>query len=386
MKWSARIGTFAGIDVYVHATFLILLAWVAFAHWQMDHSVAAAVAGVGFVLALFACVVVHEFGHALTARRFGIKTRDITLLPIGGLARLERMPDDPRQELWVALAGPAVNVVIAAGLFVVLRGLGAMAPFATLMLTSGSFLERLMMVNVLLAVFNMLPAFPMDGGRVLRALLAIRMDYTRATQVAATIGQSMALLIGLVGLFSNPFLIFIAWFVWTGAGQEAAMTQMKAALGGIPIERAMITNFRTLSTEDPLARAVDLLLSGAQQDFPVMEGPTVVGILTRSDLLRALARQDQPALVAEVMHRDFHPADAADMIDVTLQRLMGLQCRTMPVLRRGKLIGLFTMDNVGEFLSVQTAVRGREKLRPAARSAHVIEVPGAPAERTESLI
>ena len=131
MRWSARIGTFAGIDVYVHATFLILLAWVAFAHWQAEHSMAAAVAGVIFVLALFACVVLHEFGHALTARRFGIRTRDITLLPIGGLARLERMPDDPHQELWVALAGPAVNVVIAAGLFVALAGFGAMAPPST---------------------------------------------------------------------------------------------------------------------------------------------------------------------------------------------------------------------------------------------------------------
>ena len=234
------------------------------------------------------------------------------------------------------------------------------------MLTSGSFLERLMVVNVLLAAFNMLPAFPMDGGRVLRALLAIRLDYTRATQIAANVGQGMALMIGLLGLFGNPFLIFIAWFVWIGAGQEAAMTQMKAALGGIPIERAMITNFRTLSANDPLARAVDLLLSGAQQDFPVMEGPTVVGILTRADLLRALARQDQQSLVAEVMHRDFHSADAADMIDVTLQRLTGLECRTMPVLRRGKLIGLFTMDNAGEFLSVQTAVRGLEQRRPPA--------------------
>lgn len=365
MSWSTKIGTFAGIDVYVHPTFLMLVAWVAFVHWQPDHSVASAAAGVGFVLALFACVVLHEFGHALTARRFGIRTRDITLLPIGGLARLERMPEDPRHELWVALAGPAVNVCLAAGLFVILRGLGAMAPVATLTLTTGSFLERLMFVNILLAAFNMLPAFPMDGGRVLRALLALRMDYAHATQVAANVGQGMALLFGLVGLLSNPFLVFIALFVWIGAGQEAAMTQMQAALGGIPLQRAMITDFRTLSPQDPLARAVELLLSGAQQDFPVMDGPTVVGILTRADLLTALARQDQRPLVSAVMRRDFQVADAADMIDVALRRLQGDQCHTMPVLRGGTLIGLLTMDNVGEFLSVQSAARQRARTTAA---------------------
>jgi Zn-dependent protease len=359
MKWSTRLGTFAGIDVYVHTTFFILIAWIAFAHWQVGHSVRAAVGGVAFILALFGCVVLHEFGHALTARRYGIKTRDITLLPIGGLARLERMPDDPRQELWVALAGPAVNVVIAAALFVVLQATGTFVPLSALTLTGGSFLERLMVVNLFLVAFNMLPAFPMDGGRVLRALLAIRMDYTRATQVAANIGQGMAFFFGLIGLFLNPFLIFIALFVWIGAGQEAAMTQMKSALGGIPVERAMITDFKTLAPADSLARAVDLLLSGTQQDFPVVDDRTVVGILTRADLLAALARQEQHSPVARVMRRDFHVADAADMIEVALQHMREHECHTMPVVRRGRLIGLVTMDNVGEFLGVQAAL-GRQ--------------------------
>jgi Zn-dependent protease len=366
MKWSTRIGTFAGISVYVHTTFLMLIAWVAFAHWQTGHSVSAAVQGVAFVLALFGCVVLHEFGHALTAKRFGIKTRDITLLPIGGLARLERMPDDPRQELWVALAGPAVNVVIAVALFVVLPVTGTFAPLSTLSVTSGSFLERLMIVNVFLVAFNMLPAFPMDGGRVLRALLAIRMDYTRATQLAANIGQGMALAFGLIGLFTNPFLMFIALFVWIGAGQEAAMTQMKSALGGIPLERAMITDFRTLVPNDSLARAVELLLSGAQQDFPVVDAGAVVGILTRGGLLTALARQEQRAPVGQVMRRDFLVADASDMLDITFQRLQGHECHTIPVVRRGDLVGLVTMDNVGEFLSVQAALGGRPARRALA--------------------
>jgi len=359
MKWSTRVGTLAGIDVYVHTTFLMLIAWVALAHWQTGHSVSAAVQGVAFVLALFGCVVLHEFGHALTAKRFGIKTRDITLLPIGGVARLERMPDDPRQELWVALAGPAVNVIIAAALFAVVQVSGTFAPLSTLSVTSGSFLERLMIVNVFLVAFNILPAFPMDGGRVLRALLAIRMDYTRATQLAANIGQGMALAFGLIGLFFNPFLVFIALFVWIGAGQEAAMTQMKSALGGIPLERAMITDFRTLAPNDSLTRAVELLLSGAQQDFPVVDAGAVVGILTRGDLLTALARQEQQAPIEQVMRRDFLVADASDMLDLTFQRLQDLKCRTIPVVRRGNLVGLLTMDNVGEFLSIQAALAGR---------------------------
>ena len=367
MKWSTRIGTFAGIDVYVHTTFFMLVAWVAYAHWRTEQNVSAALEGVAFILALFGCVVLHEFGHALTARRFGIKTRDITLLPIGGLARLERMPDDPRQELWVALAGPAVNVVIAAALFVALYTTGRFAPVSTLDVTSGSFVARLMTVNVSLVVFNMLPAFPMDGGRVLRALLAIRMEYTRATQLAASIGQGLALLLGLVGLFSNPFLLFIALFVWMGAGQEAAMTQMKSALGGIPLERAMITDFRTLAPHDSLAGAVALLLSGAQQDFPVVDGGAVVGILTRGDLLRALARQEQQSPVAQVMRRDFLVADASDMLDITFQRLQGRDCHTIPVVRRGALVGLLTMDNVGEFLSVQAALAGQPPAETPSR-------------------
>ena len=173
MKWSAKLGEFAGISVYVHATFLILVAWVGFAHWQAERSVGAVMAGILFILAIFACVLMHEFGHALTAKRFGIKTRDITLLPIGGVARLERMPEEPRQELWVTLAGPAVNVLVASLLYVLLTITGTLAPVGTLTLTSGSFWERLMLLNVLLVVFNMIPAFPMDGGRALRALLAM---------------------------------------------------------------------------------------------------------------------------------------------------------------------------------------------------------------------
>lgn len=360
MRWSWRLGEVAGIAVYVHVTFLVLVGWVAVSHWLTERSVAAALAGSGFILALFGCVVLHEFGHALTARRYGIRTRDITLLPIGGVARLERMPDVPIQELWVALAGPAVNVVIAGLLLGWLEVTTGLAPLGQLGVATGSFVQRLMMVNVFLVVFNLIPAFPMDGGRMLRALLAMRMEYTRATQLAAGLGQGIAVLFGFIGLFSNPFLLFIALFVWIGAGQEASMAQMKSALGGIPVQRAMLTDFRTLSARDSLARAVELLLAGSQQDFPVVEGDRVEGVLLRSDLLAALASRGQAVAVAEVMRRNFQLVDSSEMLETAFARLQGRDCHTLPVTHDGRLVGLVTMDNLGEFISIRTALGPRQ--------------------------
>src|SRR5215211_3304187 len=280
MKWQWKLGRFAGIDVYVHATFLLLIGWVGYSHWLENQNWGEVLSGILFILALFLCVVLHEYGHALTARRYGIKTRDITLYPIGGVARLERMPDKPIEELWVALMGPAVNVVIAALIFVYLFVTNNLVPMDQLTVASGSFLARLMAVNVSLVLFNLIPAFPMDGGRVLRALLAMRMDYVRATQIAANIGQGLAFVFGFIGLFSNPFLLFIAFFVWIGASQEASMVQMKNSVSGIPVTRAMLTDFKTLSPRDTLSQVVGLILAGSQHDFPVLDATgKVIGIL-----------------------------------------------------------------------------------------------------------
>ena len=359
MPWSWKLGRVAGIPVYVHATFFMLLAWIALSYWRESQSLAAVVEGVGFILALFACVVLHEFGHALTARRYGIRTKDITLLPIGGLARLERMPDVPIQELWVALAGPAVNAVIALVLFGSLHASGAWESITRVGVATGAFAERVMLANVALGVFNLLPAFPMDGGRALRALLATRMEYTRATQRAAIIGQGMAVLLGFIGLQGNPMLIFIALFVWIGAGQEASIVQMKSALAGIPLRRAMLTHFRALTPTSTLGDAIDLLLTGSQQDFPVVVNGRVEGMLTRSDLVKALTRSGRDASVRDVMTRECSAADASEMLETVLGRLQGRDCHTIPVLEHGALIGLVTMDNVGEFLTIQAAERGR---------------------------
>jgi Zn-dependent protease/CBS domain-containing protein len=313
---------------------------------------------------LFTIVVLHELGHVLTARRFGVQTRDITLLPIGGVARLERMPSDPYQELLIALAGPAVNVVLAIVLFVVLmatRGPAAFSPgeVQPLFSVEGSLITKLLMVNVSLAVFNMIPAFPMDGGRVLRAFLAMNMNYVRATQIAASIGQFFALMLGFLGLFGNPLLIFIALFVWMGAAQEASMVQMQAALGGIPVQDVMITNFHTLAPTDLLEKAVDRILEGFQQDFPVVEGDRVVGVLTRAQLMKALAQQGQSGLVQDVMQREFQTAAPGEMLEKALTRLRECDCQSMPVTSNGRLVGLMCKDNIGEFLMIQAALGGR---------------------------
>jgi Zn-dependent protease len=267
MKWSIPLGRVLGIRLDMHVTFLLLLFWIGLQHWRMDPTLFAVARGVGFILLLFGCVVLHELGHALAARRYGIPTRDITLLPIGGVARLERMPEDPRQELVVALAGPAVNVVIAALLFAWLTLRGAPDPVALEVtgasVVRGGLAERLMAVNLMLVVFNMLPAFPLDGGRVLRAVLAMRTDYARATRTAAGIGQGMAVLFGVVGLMVNPLLLIIAFFVWLGASQENTQTQMKSVLDGATVRDAMQTDFRLLRDDGDLAQAVQLLLAGS---------------------------------------------------------------------------------------------------------------------------
>jgi Zn-dependent protease/CBS domain-containing protein len=364
VKWSIPLGRVLGIRLNVHVTFLLLLFWIGLQHWRAEPTSIAVARGVGFILLLFGCVVLHEFGHALAARRYGIPTRDITLLPIGGVARLERMPEDPRQELVVALAGPAVNVVIIALLYVGLALTGSPDPVALEAtgesVVRGGMAERLMAVNVMLVVFNMLPAFPLDGGRVLRAGLAMKMDYARATRTAAGIGQGMAVLFGIVGLMGNPLLIIIAFFVWMGASQESTQAQMKGVLDGTTTRDAMLTDFQLLREGDDLAHAVQLLLAGSQQDFPVVNASgEVVGVLTRSALLTALASSGPTGPVHDVLQREFITAVPDEPLTALLERLPRVACRTVPVLDAGRVVGMVTLENLGELVSVRTALSGR---------------------------
>jgi len=355
MKWSVKIGKFVGIDVYMHLTFLLLIGWVALVHWQQGQSVLAAMVGVLFILAIFLCVVLHEFGHALMARRYGIATRDIILLPIGGVARLEKIPSQPMQELWVALAGPAVNVVIAAALFVWLQATASWEPLQRLTVTTGPLLERLMAVNLFMIAFNMIPAFPMDGGRVFRAALATRLKHDRATRIAASVGRAIAVLFGLMGLFYSPFLLFIAVFVWLGATQEAAFTRMKSAVGGIPVHQAMVNEFKTLDADDSLQRAVEFTLAGTQKDFPVVNDGILEGVLRQADLVTALSGKSSQATVASIIRKDAVSVESTEMLDTVVTKLNECRCDLLPVTREGKLVGVVTTDNLGAFMRLREA-------------------------------
>ena len=358
-RWNLRIGRIAGIDINMHATFLILLLWIAIDDLVAGHGVRGAAAGVLLISCVFAIVVIHELAHALVARRFGVKTRDITLLPIGGISSLERIPDKPRQELAIALAGPSVNIVIALVLFgaLALAG-GSLSPGAG-HFGSGGFVAQLAWINVGLAGFNLLPAFPMDGGRVLRAALALRLDYDRATRVAARLGRLVAVAFGVLGFFFNPLLIFIALFVWIGAGQEAAAVHLRAALSGVPVERAMITRFLTLSPADPLGRALQLALGGFQVTFPVVENGRLVGVLTRDAVVEALRSVGPEVPVGKIMRRDFDVVGSHDPVESVLPKLGGAGAAPVVVTDGGVVVGMITPDSIAELLLVERAGHAR---------------------------
>ena len=356
-SWSWRVGTLAGIAIYAHATFLVLLAWIGVSHLMRGHGAREALTGVTLMVAVFGIVVLHELGHALTARRFGIRTRDIILLPIGGVARLERMPERPREELLVALAGPAVNVALAA-LFFAASAL-AHHEFSPggLHVVGGSVLAKLAWINVSLAVFNILPAFPMDGGRVLRAALAMRLGRVRATEIAAACGQAMALVFGLVGLWTNPMLIIIALFVWIGAQAEAKAVQTASLLEGLTVGHAMLREFRALQVSDTVGHASEHMLAGFQADFPVLDGEKLVGVLTREDVIRGLTAGGPDTPVADAMHKGFACAEAHEALDAALPRLREANCDALPVLDGVTLVGMLRLENVGELVAVRSALR-----------------------------
>lgn len=368
MRWSLKIAEFAGIGVFLHWTFLVLLAVLLVGHVRAGNEFPVIVEGIGFILALFGCVVLHEFGHALTARRYGISTRDITLLPIGGVARLERIPEEPWHEFWIAVAGPAVNVVLAAILFAILLLMGGLSEILRIDVYGGPFLAKLLFVNVMLVAFNMLPAFPMDGGRVLRSLLATRMPRVRATHIAAGIGQFMAMLFVVAGLLTQHWmLLFIALFVYLGAQGEAQAAEMNSIFRNVRVHDAMVTRFQVLSPTDPLQRAVDELLAGHQQDFPVMDDGRLAGILRRSELVEAIKTHGLEQQVGQVMSPGCSFVNAHQRLDEAVTRMQQDGCTTLPVEFQGRLVGLLTAENIGEWAMIHSALRDwRPQAQPQA--------------------
>ncbi|MBX3356539.1 MAG: site-2 protease family protein [Phycisphaeraceae bacterium] len=390
LRGSLKLGSLFGVPIFIHWTFLLLLAW-----FMSGPLLAGGPDAVGaslrvgfFVLAIFGCVLLHEFGHVLAARGFGVPTRDVTLLPIGGVARLERMPEKPAQELLVALAGPAVNVVIAAVLIPLVLILGGGAALVSgeagaegaarsdvagaLLGHHANFLAALAKVNVLLVIFNMIPALPMDGGRVLRSLLAMVTDRARATAVSAVLGQLLAVGFALLGVLSgNILLIVIAAFVFLGAGGEAQAEQIRSALVGLPVRAAMITHFKCLRASQRLREAAGELLAGSQQDFPVLrddamdlDATALVGVLTRSDLVRAVAAGQMDDRVSTVMTPLGPFAREDDDLREVLERARQGEGGVPPIIgvvrsdhvgAPLRLVGLITAENVTELVMLRHA-------------------------------
>lgn len=360
-RWALKLGEPFGIAVHVHATFLILIAWVALAHVTKGSGLMEATGAVLVTLSVFAIVVVHELAHALTARRFGIHTRDIVLYPIGGVASLDRAPEKPAQELLVALAGPAVNLSLAALLYGAIQLFGGPAAEWP-QIAAGSFAWTLLWINLSLGAFNLIPAFPMDGGRVLRALLAMRMGRVEATVIAARIGRLLALPLAAAGLYGSPMLVVIAAFVWLSAQREASAVQVRAALAELPVERAMITEFAALAPSDTLDRAVALTLAGFQRDFPVVEERRLVGLLTGARVVAGLTADGPGARVSKWMAARVPTADRASTLDAAVDRIEpGGPSTVVVVTPSGAPEGLLIPENIAELLVLRAAESAKPK-------------------------
>jgi Zn-dependent protease/CBS domain-containing protein len=370
MSWSVNIGSIAGTQIRIHITFLLFLLWIFIASYASGGP-DAAFSGVSFMVLLFACVLAHEFGHIFTARAFGVATPDVTLLPIGGVARLERIPELPAEEFLVAVAGPAVNVVIAVALVLFAGASLDAQQLAAVENAKVPMIDRLAAVNLFLAAFNMIPAFPMDGGRVLRALLSFRLGFVRATEIAASIGQWVAFGLGFLGLFGNPLLIFIAIFVYLAAASEARMVALRAMSRGVPVNAAMMTQFATLTPETPIEQAVETLLRTSQNEFPVVDGVgRLAGLLGRSEMIRALKEMGPDAQVGAVMASGIPTIGHRHCLDEAFRLLQDGSAPAVGVVdAAGRLVGLITSETVGEMLLVREAMPEGARMGPWSRTA-----------------
>lgn len=359
-SWSLPVGKFFGIQVYVHWTFWILIVWIFLMHARVDDGLSEAIRGVLFILALFGCVVLHEFGHALTAKRFGVVTRDITLYPIGGISSFESMPEKPAHEFLISIAGPLVNVFIAAVLWVYLTSSGQMPDLSSMNEEQAAklpFLFTLLAANTVLAVFNLIPAFPMDGGRVFRALLSFTFDKATATRIAATLGQLLAIGFVFLGFYFNFWLVFIGLFIFLGAGGEAAFEQTKAALDGLTVKDALMHRFTVLEPNAPLSDAVYALLNSQESEFVVADEGKPVGLLTRNEIVKGLSENGNYAIVSAYMKKDFFIVHPETTLIEFFQQASKTGQSVALVMDGDKFEGLIDLENVQEKLMIQEALK-----------------------------
>jgi len=365
MRSSITLIQIAGIPIKLHMTFFIILllgAW----QWagRSDNPMTGAIFGVVLMLTLFLCVALHELGHSLMARRFGIETREILLMPLGGIAQLEKNPTQPRHELLIALAGPLVNVLIAALLVVIgltpqvslfnslLDGQGLSSALSTEP-SLNNLLLWLVSANVSLVLFNLIPAFPLDGGRVLRAVLAMGLGYPLATRIATVVGQMIAVVLGIFGLFSGNFLLaLVAIFIFVGATQETAVADSKVVLTTRRLGDAYNRHVITLQNGDRLSRVVDYLLTSYQPDFAVIFGKKLLGIVTREAAMQALASQPDDLYVSEIMNRDIVKLDADLNLDEVREQLGEKGVRVAAVYKGDEFLGLISAEDLQEAFSV----------------------------------
>ncbi len=379
MKWSLDLGSVAGIRIKIHWTFIFIVLYVFYANYQQSGSLETGLWGVIFILTVFACVTLHELGHATMGKRFGVRTQKITLLPIGGVASMENIPDKPVQELWIAIAGPMVNVVIAIILYVLFpdqigsvyhqmqdvalqlsqNGGNEATQQAKEVLAIGpsNFIFYLFFVNVMLVLFNAIPAFPMDGGRVLRALLAMRMNRVRATQVAATVGQIFAFLFILWGFYSDPFLIFIGLFVFLGAYSENMMVQQSEALRGHRVREAMHTGFILLPPSARIKDAVAYMMQGHYSDFIIMDDDDhIIGLVSKPQLIEALKDHDGEEPVINLAVKDFAVLSPSDKLNKIYPTILMNEAGFYPVVEDGKVVGVIDRESINQFLMMQSSL------------------------------
>jgi len=356
MKGSLSLGSISGIKINVHWTFLFLIAWIVYEELKQGGTTNSILFNIALIFAVFTCVVLHELGHALTAKRFGIDTKKITLLPIGGMASLDSIPESPKQELLVTIAGPFVNLIIALLLYLIVpvkEFINLNFGEAVNILSQYSlqnFLFYLFIVNVGLIVFNIIPAFPMDGGRILRALLAMKMNRVKATQIASNIGQIIAVLFLFIGILFNPFLIFIALFIFLGAYSENRMVQHLAILKGHTVEEAMIIHLTTFKPEDPIDYAANKIISGTENNFVVVKDGIIKGILYHKDII---GNSNKNVLVKDVMHSKFKTVDPSDELKKVYSLINSGKGSFLPVVENGKLMGVLDATNLNEYIMLQ---------------------------------
>lgn len=347
MKWSFRLGSILGIPLKVHITFLLLLLLVFFVG---DRFIGiGGLRGLIFVSLIFASVVFHELSHAMVARHYGINVVDITLLPIGGVARMPTTPEDPRQEILISAAGPAASLVLAISLWFVSDLLGYGLSFWNVSI-QGNLIVQLAAVNFILAIFNIIPAFPMDGGRVLRGLLGLYMSPMTATRIAVGVGQALAIGLFFLGLLSmNVFMILIALFVYMGAEAEERQLGIMLPLKGVTASAAMVSEIDVLSPYETVGAVAERYCRGFQEDFPVVDDHRLVGLITRDTLVNALHRKGPSAAVSEVMTRDFLTAAEDTPLTEILEKIQGSGSKAVPILKAGEISGLITLEQIGRY-------------------------------------